>query len=148
MKNKPNCLHTADLDSDQSSIESQANSRHELDMTNLNNVRTTTAPTTTTTTTQAATASKVKNCRSLIQKRAHTLDDFMEGKRNCRLWIKRQSYCSVVKWMHFVFGSQHHTKFMLWLYCDVGVWGERIVWIMEQFAWHLMHHFWQGSLWV
>ncbi|XP_055319905.1 potassium voltage-gated channel subfamily H member 6 isoform X4 [Sitodiplosis mosellana] len=37
-------------------------------------------PTTTTTTTRGATASKAKNCRGLIQKRAHTLDDFMEGK--------------------------------------------------------------------
>lgn len=26
-------------------------------------------------------ASKSKNCRGLIQKRAHTLDDFMEGKK-------------------------------------------------------------------
>lgn len=73
-------MHTADLDDEQALIESQANSRQEIDISNhLNNFRTTTAPTTTTTTTQAATASKAKNCRGLIQKRAHTLDDFMEG---------------------------------------------------------------------
>lgn len=44
------------------------------------NARTTTIPTTTTTITLAAT-SKTKNCRGLIQKRAHTLDDFMEGNK-------------------------------------------------------------------
>lgn len=83
-KKKPNCTHTADLDEDQSLIESQVNSRNDLDIPNshINNVRTSTVPTTTTTTTQAATATNAKNCRGLIQKRAHTLDDFMEGKRN------------------------------------------------------------------
>lgn len=44
------------------------------------NARTTTIPSTTTTITLAAT-SKTKNCRGLIQKRAHTLDDFMEGNK-------------------------------------------------------------------
>lgn len=44
----------------------------------MSNARTTTVPTITTTTTLAAT-SKTRNCRGLIQKRAHTLDDFMEG---------------------------------------------------------------------
>lgn len=72
-------------DDEQALIESQANSRLEIDISksinHLNNIRTTTAPTTTTTTTQAATASKAKNCRGLIQKRAHTLDDFMEGNQ-------------------------------------------------------------------
>lgn len=86
--------YTADSDGEQALIESQANSRQEFDISKsinqLNNLRTTTAPTTTTTTTQAATASKAKNCRGLIQKRAHTLDDFMEGNRE---WvIKRQHY--------------------------------------------------------
>lgn len=75
-------------DDEQALIESQANSRLEIDISksinHLNNIRTTTAPTTTTTTTQAATASKAKNCRGLIQKRAHTLDDFMEGNQAIR----------------------------------------------------------------
>lgn len=70
-----------DSDEEQALIESLANDRNEIDLNyeNINNVRTTTVPTTTTTTTQAATTSKTKNCRGLIQKRAHTLDDFMEG---------------------------------------------------------------------
>lgn len=62
------------IDEEQALIQSQAiNNEH---LTNAN-ARTTTVPTTTTTTTLAA--SKTKNCRGLIQKRAHTLDDFMEG---------------------------------------------------------------------
>lgn len=83
------------MDEEQALIESHANSRHEIAMSksisHLNNLRTTTATTTTTTTTQAATSTKAKNCRGLIQKRAHTLDDFMEGnpiggiKRRCHI---------------------------------------------------------------
>lgn len=86
----------ADLDEEQALIEAQANVRQEIDVTKsidrLNNLRTTTAPTTTTA--QAATTSKAKNCRALIQKRAHTLDDFMEGKR---MWIKRQPYYKLIQ---------------------------------------------------
>lgn len=72
---------TADLDGESSLIESLAYNQQDIDKnnSNLNNLQTTTV---TTTTTQAATTSKVKNCRSLIQKRAHTLDDFMEGNRH------------------------------------------------------------------
>lgn len=81
------CVHVyvymsaADVDEDQALSDSQANSQHEFDHSHFNNFRTITVPTTTTTTTQAATTTKTKNCRGLIQKRAHTLDDFMEGKR-------------------------------------------------------------------
>lgn len=70
------------MDEDQTLSDSQANSQHEFENSHFNNFRTITVPTTTTTTTQAATTTKTKNCRGLIQKRAHTLDDFMEGKRN------------------------------------------------------------------
>lgn len=76
-------VSAADVDEDQAFSDSQANSQHEFDHSHFNNFRTITVPTTTTTTTtQAATTTKTKNCRGLIQKRAHTLDDFMEGKRN------------------------------------------------------------------
>lgn len=51
-------------------------------------LRITAAPTTATTTTQAATTSKAKNCRGLIQKRAHTIDDFMEGNRDASACVK------------------------------------------------------------
>lgn len=84
------CVHVyvsmsaADVDEDQALSDSQANSQHEFDHSHFNNFRTITVPTTTTTTTQAATTTKTKNCRGLIQKRAHTLDDFMEGKRNIK----------------------------------------------------------------
>lgn len=67
---KKKCI--ADLDGEQALIEPQINSRQEN-------------PTTTSTTTQAVTTSNAKNCRSLIQKRAHTLDDFMEGNVVCQV---------------------------------------------------------------
>lgn len=81
------------MDEENALIESLANSQHDINTNSqLNNLRTATVPTTTTTTTQAATTSKAKNCRGLIQKRAHTLDDFMEGNREiCECTIKRQS---------------------------------------------------------
>lgn len=81
--NKMKNIKTVNSDEELALIESLANDRNEIEtnIENINNVRTTTVPTTTTTTTQAATTSKSKNCRGLIQKRAHTLDDFMEGKK-------------------------------------------------------------------
>lgn len=81
---------TADLDEENALIESIANNQHDIDMnnSNLHMLRITAAPTTATTTTQAATTSKAKNCRGLIQKRAHTIDDFMEGNRDASACVK------------------------------------------------------------
>lgn len=72
-------IYVVDSDEDQALIASKRNIRNIFDLNVEHNIRTTTLPTTTTTTTQAVTASKMKNCRPLIEKRAHTLDDFMEG---------------------------------------------------------------------
>lgn len=75
------CLHgwTVDSDDDLAYVASKALDRPEFDANIEHTARTTTRPTTTTTTTLAASTLNVKNCRRLIEKRAHTLDDFMEG---------------------------------------------------------------------
>lgn len=98
-------MSAADVDEDQAFSDSQANSQHEFDHCHFHNFRTITVPTTTTTTTQAATTTKTKNCRGLIQKRAHTLDDFMEGKR----YIKNQTH----KQTNTIFSIKRHVTLSL-----------------------------------
>lgn len=89
------CVGAADVNEDQSLSDSSANSRYDFYNSHLNNIQTITVPTTTT---QAATETQTKNCRGPIQKRAHTLDDFMEGKRKRQQNLKTsgsnvKSYC-------------------------------------------------------
>lgn len=67
------------------------------------NARTASIPTATTTTTREAATSKSKNCRGLIQKRAHTLDDFMEGKQILVHIVPFHQNASVVEKFTFYF---------------------------------------------
>lgn len=67
------------LDEEEALLQSHASNNDAYNL-KYPNARITTQPTTITTTTQAAT-SNTRNSRGLIQKRAHTLDDFMEGNK-------------------------------------------------------------------
>lgn len=80
-----------DSDDGQPYVASIALDRTEFDVNIEHTAQSITRPTTTTTTTLATSTLKLRNCRRLIEKRAHTLDDFMEGKNyshNTRLHTK------------------------------------------------------------
>lgn len=103
MKNKTRTIPLdngiVDSDDDQPYLASIALDRTEFDVNIEHTAQSITRPTTTTTTTLATSTLKLKNCRRLIEKRAHTLDDFMEGKNyshNTRLHTKmhQKSYSS------------------------------------------------------